>query len=97
LCLYDKTWHQGVIGILAGHMKERYHRPVIAFALENDNELKGSARSVPDLNIRDVLAAVDKDHPRLTTKFGGHAMASGLSMNIKSLDAFREVFVVALP
>lgn len=94
LCLYDKTWHQGVIGILAGRIKERYHRPVIAFALVNDNELKGSARSVPDLNIRDVLAAVDKDHPGLITKFGGHAMAAGLSMNIKSLDAFREALVV---
>ena len=93
LCLYDKTWHQGVIGILAGRMKERYHRPVIAFALVNDHELKGSARSVPDLNIRDVLAAVDKDHPGLIDKFGGHAMAAGLSINIKSLDAFREAFV----
>ena len=93
LCLYDKTWHQGVIGILAGRMKERYHRPVIAFSLVNDQELKGSARSVPDLNIRDVLAAVDKDHPGLITKFGGHAMAAGLSINIKSLDAFREALV----
>lgn len=93
LCLYDKTWHQGVIGILAGRMKERYHRPVIAFALVNDHELKGSARSVPDLNIRDVLAAVDKDHPGLITKFGGHAMAAGLSIDIKSLDDFRNAFV----
>lgn len=93
LCLYDKTWHQGVIGILAGRMKERYHRPVIAFALVNDHELKGSARSVPDLNIRDVLAAVDKDHPGLITKFGGHAMAAGLSINIHSLDAFRNALI----
>lgn len=94
LCLYDKTWHQGVIGILAGRMKERYHRPVIAFSLVNDTELKGSARSVPDLNIRDVLAAIDKDHPGLITKFGGHAMAAGLSMNLESLDAFREALVI---
>ncbi|CEG56826.1 single-stranded-DNA-specific exonuclease RecJ [Legionella fallonii] len=93
LCLYDKTWHQGVIGILAGRMKERYHRPVIAFALVNGHELKGSARSVPDLNIRDVLAAVDKDYPGLITKFGGHAMAAGLSIDIKSLDDFRNAFV----
>ncbi|BCA95598.1 single-stranded-DNA-specific exonuclease RecJ [Legionella antarctica] len=93
LCLYDKTWHQGVIGILAGRMKERYHRPVIAFSLVNDHELKGSARSVPDLNIRDVLAAVDKDYPGLITKFGGHAMAAGLSINIDSLDVFRSAFV----
>jgi single-stranded-DNA-specific exonuclease len=93
LCLYDKTWHQGVIGILAGRMKERYHRPVIAFSLVNEDELKGSARSVPDLNIRDVLAAVAKDHPGLITKFGGHAMAAGLSINLQSFDAFREALV----
>lgn len=93
LCLFDKTWHQGVIGILAGRMKERHHRPVIAFSLVNDEELKGSARSVPDLNIRDVLAAIDKDHPGLITKFGGHAMAAGLSIHLSSLDAFRNAFV----
>lgn len=93
LCLFDKTWHQGVIGILAGRMKERYHRPVIAFAWVSDDELKGSARSVPDLNIRDVLAAVDKDHPGLITKFGGHAMAAGLSIKSESLDAFRKALI----
>lgn len=93
LCLFDKTWHQGVIGILAGRMKERYHRPVIAFAAVGDEELKGSARSIPDLNIRDVLAAIDKDHPGLITKFGGHAMAAGLSIHPNSLKAFREAFV----
>lgn len=93
LCLFDKTWHQGVIGILAGRMKERYHRPVIAFAAVGDHELKGSARSVPGLNIRDVLAAIDKDHPGLITKFGGHAMAAGLSMLPQGLDKFREALV----
>lgn len=93
LCLHDKTWHQGVIGILAGRIKERYHRPVIAFALVNDNELKGSARSVPDLNIRDVLAAIDKDHPELITKFGGHAMAAGLSIHPDALEPFRKALV----
>ncbi|MGC1182847.1 single-stranded-DNA-specific exonuclease RecJ [Legionella sp.] len=93
LCLFDKTWHQGVIGILAGRMKERYHRPVIAFAEVSESELKGSARSVPDLNIRDVLAAIDKDHPGLITKFGGHAMAAGLSIHSQSLTIFREALV----
>lgn len=93
LCIFDKTWHQGVIGILAGRMKERYHRPVIAFAFVSDHELKGSARSVPDLNIRDVLAAVDKDHPGLITKFGGHAMAAGLSIRPENLDSFRDALV----
>lgn len=93
LCIFDKTWHQGVIGILAGRIKERYHRPVIAFAYVNDGELKGSARSVPDLNIRDVLAAVNLDNPGLIIKFGGHAMAAGLSIHPQSLDAFRDAFV----
>lgn len=93
LCLHDKSWHQGVIGILAGRMKERYHRPVIAFALGTENELKGSARSVPDLNIRDVLAAIDKDYPGMIIKFGGHAMAAGLSIEPHSLALFREAYI----
>ncbi|KTC93526.1 single-stranded-DNA-specific exonuclease RecJ [Fluoribacter dumoffii] len=93
LCLFDKTWHQGVIGILAGRMKERYHRPVIAFAQVSEHELKGSARSVSDLNIRDVLAAIDKDNPGLITKFGGHAMAAGLSIHPDSFKAFSEALV----
>lgn len=93
LCLHDKTWHQGVIGILAGRMKDKYHRPVIAFASVEHGELKGSARSVPDLNIRDVLASIDKDHPGLITKFGGHAMAAGLTIQYASLDAFRQAFI----
>lgn len=93
LCLFDKTWHQGVIGILAGRMKERYHRPVIAFAEVGDGELKGSARSVPDLNIRDVLAAIDRDHPGVIIKFGGHAMAAGLSIHPQALNAFRDALV----
>ncbi len=93
LCLHDKTWHQGVIGILAGRMKDRYHRPVIAFAAVSDTELKGSARSIPDLNIRDILAVIDKDKPGLITKFGGHAMAAGLSIPPESLATFREAFI----
>ena len=93
LCLVDPTWHQGVIGILAGRLKERYHRPVIAFAVVSETELKGSARSVPGLNIRDVLAAVDKDNPGLLTKFGGHAMAAGLSMHPEAFNDFHQAFV----
>ncbi|MBA2656095.1 MAG: single-stranded-DNA-specific exonuclease RecJ [Tatlockia sp.] len=92
LCLVDPTWHQGVIGILAGRLKERYHRPVIAFAVVNETELKGSARSVPGINIRDALAAVDRDNPGLITKFGGHAMAAGLSLTLESFDKFAEAF-----
>ncbi|MCP0913486.1 MULTISPECIES: single-stranded-DNA-specific exonuclease RecJ [Legionella] len=90
LCLFDPTWHQGVIGILAGRLKERYHRPAIAFAAVSEQEMKGSARSIPGLNIRDVLAAVDKDYPDLIIKFGGHAMAAGLSINPNNFSKFEQ-------
>ena len=93
LCLMDKTWHQGVIGILAGRLKERYHRPVIAFAKADETELKGSARSIPGLNIRDVLAAIDTDHPGLIKKFGGHAMAAGLTLHPEAFAAFQTALV----
>ena len=93
LCLLDQSWHQGVIGILAGRLKERYHRPVFAFAAVGDGELKGSARSIPGLNIRDVLASVDKDNPGLITKFGGHAMAAGLSMRSEAFLPFKEALL----
>ncbi len=93
LSLFDKTWHQGVIGILAGRMKDRYHRPVIAFAEVSETELKGSARSVPNLNIRDVLAAIDREHPGIIIKFGGHAMAAGLSIHPHAFNIFREAFI----
>jgi len=93
LCVYDKQWHQGVIGILAGRLKERYHRPVLAFAQVSNEELKGSARSVSGLNIRDVLAAIDKDNPNLITKFGGHAMAAGISLSPDHFDLFKNAFI----
>ena len=93
LCLFDKTWHQGVIGILAGRLKERYHRPVIAFAKADETEIKGSARSIPGLNIRDVLAAIDTDHPGLIKKFGGHAMAAGLSLVPEALKPFQVALI----
>ncbi|WP_405118671.1 single-stranded-DNA-specific exonuclease RecJ [Pseudomonas leptonychotis] len=80
LCLFEADWHQGVIGILASRMKERYHRPTIAFADAGDGVLKGSARSVPGFHIRDALDAVAAKHPQLISKFGGHAMAAGLSL-----------------
>ncbi len=93
LCMMDPAWHQGVIGILAGRLKDRYNRPTIAFAMVNDDELKGSARSVSGLNIRDVLAAIDRSHPKLMNKFGGHAMAAGLSIPRAHFEAFRDAFV----
>jgi single-stranded-DNA-specific exonuclease len=92
LSLYDERWHQGVIGILAARIKDRVHRPVIAFARVSDNELKGSARSIPGLHIRDALDAVAARHPELISKFGGHAMAAGLSIELDRLDAFRAAF-----
>lgn len=93
LCLLDESWHQGVIGILAGRLKERYHRPVVAFAKVSEEEIKGSVRSVANLNIRDVLAAVDRAHPGLISKFGGHAMAAGLSLPLASFPLFKESFL----
>lgn len=99
LVLYDRHWHQGVIGILAGRIKERFHRPTIAFAParapaygETPAELKGSARSIPGVHIRDVLDAVATRHPGLITRFGGHAMAAGLSLPGANLEAFRSAF-----
>ena len=92
LCLFDPDWHQGVIGILAGRIKERTHRPVIAFALSNEHEIKGSARSVEGLHIRDALDSVAAQHPGLLTKFGGHAMAAGLTLRRADYDAFSAAF-----
>ncbi|MGX5218566.1 single-stranded-DNA-specific exonuclease RecJ [Pseudomonas segetis] len=92
LCLYEPDWHQGVIGILASRLKERYHRPTIAFADAGDGLLKGSARSVPGFHIRDALDAVAARHPGLISKFGGHAMAAGLSLPAVNFPAFAEAF-----
>lgn len=92
LCLFQPDWHQGVIGILASRMKERYHRPVIAFAEAGEGELKGSARSVPGLHIRDALDAVAARNPGLISKFGGHAMAAGLSLPASHFERFSQAF-----
>lgn len=93
LCLFDDSWHQGVIGILAGRLKDRFHRPVIAFAKVSEQEMKGSARSVPGVNIRDVLTSVDREHPELISKFGGHAMAAGLSIHPEVFPQFQQALV----
>ena len=92
LCLFEADWHQGVIGILASRLKERYHRPTIAFADAGEGMLKGSARSVPGFHIRDALDAVAARHPQLISKFGGHAMAAGLSLPAENFPAFAEAF-----
>jgi single-stranded-DNA-specific exonuclease len=90
LCLYDKAWHQGIVGLVASRIKDSVHRPVFAFAPESEGSevLKGSARSVRGLHIRDVLARIDAKHPGMITAFGGHAMAAGLSLNADQLTAF---------
>ncbi len=90
VCVYDPHWHQGVVGLVAARVRERCHRPVIAFAREQPGELKGSARSVPGVHIRDLLEAVSTAHPGLIGKFGGHAMAAGLSLQEQHLDEFRK-------
>ncbi len=92
VCLFDEEWHQGVIGVLAGRMKDRLHRPVIAFAVSNENELKGSARSIPGVHIRDVLADIAARHPTYIQKFGGHAMAAGLTLPRAQYENFSRVF-----
>ncbi len=95
LALFNDEWHQGVIGILASRIKEQLHRPVIAFALAGDDHpdmLKGSGRSIKGLNIRDVLASIDRQQPALIHQFGGHAMAAGLSLARKDFETFRLAF-----
>lgn len=92
IVLYQSDWHQGVLGILASRIKDQFHRPVIAFAQDQAGILKGSARSIPGLHIRDVLERVYSQHPDLILKFGGHAMAAGLSIQESHFDDFRQIF-----
>ena len=92
LCLFEPAWHQGVIGILASRLKERYHRPVIAFARGNDGEIKGSGRSIGALHLRDALDLVSKREPGLIARFGGHAAAAGLTLREPGLARFRAAF-----
>lgn len=97
LCLFDESWHQGVVGLVASRVKERIHRPVVAFARADEETLKGSARSIPGVHIRDVLDAIATRHPGLVEKFGGHAMAAGLSLKATSLEAFRDALNAEVP
>lgn len=90
LCLYQADWHQGVVGLLASRIKEKFHRPVAVFANDKEGILKGSVRSIPGLHIRDALDAVATQNPGLITKFGGHAMAAGLSLEESSFKAFEQ-------
>jgi single-stranded-DNA-specific exonuclease len=92
LTLFDETWHQGVIGILASRLKDKFHRPTIAFARANDDEIKGSGRSIAGLHLRDALDMVSKRHPSLIRKFGGHAAAAGLSIAEADFENFVSAF-----
>ncbi|MGR5127227.1 single-stranded-DNA-specific exonuclease RecJ [Photobacterium swingsii] len=92
LVLFQRDWHQGVIGILASRIKELYHRPVIAFADAGNGEIKGSCRSIVGLHMRDVLDLIDTKNPGMITKFGGHAMAAGLTIPEDKLEAFSLAF-----
>ncbi|NQV86065.1 MAG: hypothetical protein HQ492_03210 [Woeseiaceae bacterium] len=89
VCVYDSSWHQGVVGLIAARVKERCHRPVIAFAREDEQRLKGSGRSISGVNIRDLLEAISTVKPGLIEKFGGHAMAAGLTIAESALEEFK--------
>ena len=95
-CLYDDSWHQGVIGLVASRIKEQQHRPVIAFAPSSNGEIKGSARSIPGLHIRDALVRVASEAPSILQHFGGHAMAAGLTINQHDLADFEALFLNAV-
>ncbi|EGT0639351.1 MULTISPECIES: single-stranded-DNA-specific exonuclease RecJ [Citrobacter] len=92
LAMYHPEWHQGVVGILASRIKERFHRPVIAFAPAGDGTLKGSGRSIQGLHMRDALERLDTLHPGMILKFGGHAMAAGLSLEEAQFERFQQRF-----
>ena len=92
LCLFRPDWHQGVVGLVASRLKEKHHRPVVAFARADDGSLKGSSRSIPGLHIRDAMDAVATQNPGLISKFGGHAMAAGLTLEEEKLDLFIDAF-----
>lgn len=94
IVLYQADWHQGVIGILASRIKDQFHRPVVIFAQESDESeyLKGSARSISGVHMRDLLERIHSHHPQLMTKFGGHAMAAGLTLHQNNLSRFQQLF-----
>jgi single-stranded-DNA-specific exonuclease len=96
ICLFQDDWHQGVIGILAGRLKEKYHRPTVIFAGGENGEIKGSCRSIEGLHMRDLLEGLNTADPHLINKFGGHAMAAGLSINEQHFNEFKRAFDTAV-
>ena len=95
IVLYDETWHEGIVGIVAGKLKETYQCPCAVFA-KSGSVLKGSIRSIPDVHIKDLLDLVDRDNPGLIDKFGGHAMAAGLALSPESFEKFSDAFSEAI-
>jgi len=96
VCVYDERWHQGVVGLVASRLKEKYWRPALAFAPAGDDEIRGSGRSIPDVHLRDALDLVSKRRPGLIRKFGGHAMAAGLTLDRADLADFTPAFDAAV-
>ncbi|MEK6593467.1 MAG: single-stranded-DNA-specific exonuclease RecJ [Pseudomonadota bacterium] len=92
LSLFDASWHQGVVGIVASRIKDRYHRPTVAFARGNNGEIKGSGRSISGMHLRDALDLVAKRHPQLLVRFGGHAAAAGVTLRETDFERFRAAF-----
>ncbi len=92
LCMYDKDWHQGIVGLLASRLKDRFYRPTITFAPADNGLMRGSGRSIPGFHLRDALDLISKHAPNLIEKFGGHAMAAGLTIRAEAFDAFNEAF-----
>jgi len=92
VCLFDASWHQGVVGLVASRIKDKLRRPVVAFASAEDGTLRGSARSVAGIHVRDVFDAIAARHPELISRFGGHAMAAGLTLERARLDEFAAAF-----
>lgn len=91
-CIYRDDWHEGLVGLIASRIKDLYHRPTIAFARAAEGQLKGSGRSIPGFHLRDALATIDSRNPGLISRFGGHAMAAGLTLPAEALGAFRDAF-----
>lgn len=96
VCVFHPDWHQGVVGLVASRLKEKFFRPTLAFAPAGDDELRGSGRSIPDVHLRDVLDLVSKRHPGLIRKFGGHAMAAGLTLGKNDFERFAPAFDLAV-
>ncbi|UTM01646.1 single-stranded-DNA-specific exonuclease RecJ [Alcaligenes sp. NLF5-7] len=96
VCVFHPEWHQGVVGLVASRLKEKYWRPTLAFAQGDEGEIKGSGRSIPDVHLRDALDLVSKRYPGLILKFGGHAMAAGLTIEEDNYDVFVQAFEEAV-